>query len=258
MGRPAPTRRTEREAATAPPLPAPGPHPAFCLTPSSLSLQVLPAVYLAMGASLAATPAQLGAITLARALAQAVASPLAGALGDSCDRVRLVAAGCGLWATCTAGIALAGSLPLMLPLAALNGVGLALAIPCVQSIVADAVPAPARGSAFGVVGTAAGLGGMAAAWGATAAARASLFGGVPGWRVAFAAVAALSAGTGWRCWLLRRIRGRAERRPSAAAVVRLPSSPCRAAAGARHGARSRPPPRPRPHRPRPAAWPVAG
>ena len=196
MGRPAPTRRTEREAATAPPLPAPGPHPAFCLTPSSLSLQVLPAVYLAMGASLAATPAQLGAITLARALAQAVASPLAGALGDSCDRVRLVAAGCGLWATCTAGIALAGSLPLMLPLAALNGVGLALAIPCVQSIVADAVPAPARGSAFGVVGTAAGLGGMAAAWGATAAARASLFGGVPGWRVAFAAVAALSAGTG--------------------------------------------------------------
>ena len=149
-----------------------------------------------MGATLAATPAQLGAITLARALAQAAASPFAGALGDTCDRVRLVAAGCGLWALCTAGIACAASLPLMLPLAALNGVGLALAIPCVQSIVADAVPAARRGSAFGLVGTAAGLGGMAAAWGATSAARASLFGGVAGWRVAFAAVAALSAGVG--------------------------------------------------------------
>jgi MFS family permease len=149
-----------------------------------------------MGATLVATPAQLGAITLARALAQAAASPLAGALGDSCDRVRLVAAGCGLWALCTAGIACAGSLGAMLPLAAFNGVGLALAIPCVQSIVADAVAAPRRGSAFGLVGTAAGLGGMAAAWGATSAARASLFGGVAGWRVAFGAVAALSAGVG--------------------------------------------------------------
>ena len=43
--------------------------------------QILPAVYNAIGASFHATPSQLGILTLARALVQALASPLGGILG---------------------------------------------------------------------------------------------------------------------------------------------------------------------------------
>lgn len=40
--------------------------------------QILPALYSRVGASFGATPTQLGNITLARALVQALSSPLAG------------------------------------------------------------------------------------------------------------------------------------------------------------------------------------
>ena len=45
--------------------------------------QILPAVYATIGASWHARPAQLGGLTLARALVQALASPLGGFLGRS-------------------------------------------------------------------------------------------------------------------------------------------------------------------------------
>ncbi len=44
---------------------------------------VLPAVYLFVARSFNATPTQLATITLARALVQALASPLGGVLGES-------------------------------------------------------------------------------------------------------------------------------------------------------------------------------
>ena len=161
---------------------------------------VLPAVFLAVGQSLRATPAQLGAVALCRALAQAASSPLAGALGDSLDRTRVVSAGCLLWALATLLLAAATSLRQMVLLAAFNGLGLALALPALQSVVADAVPAKSRGAAFGGVGLAAGVGGMLAAFSATAAARRRFFGGVEGWRVAFVAVALISAAVGVLSW----------------------------------------------------------
>ena len=172
---------------------------------------VLPSVFLAVGASLGVGPAELGTVALCRALAQAASSPLAGALGDSLDRTRVVSAGCLLWALATFLLAAATSLRQMLALAAFNGLGLALALPALQSVVADAVPARSRGSAFGGVGLAAGFGGMLAAFSATAAARHRFFasggsgsgsGGVEGWRVAFAAVALISAVVGALSWFL--------------------------------------------------------
>ena len=42
----------------------------------------LPAVYRFVGASFAASPSQLGYLTLSRALVQALASPLGGLLGE--------------------------------------------------------------------------------------------------------------------------------------------------------------------------------
>jgi MFS family permease len=162
---------------------------------------VLPSVFLAVGASLGVGPAELGAVALCRALAQAAASPLAGALGDSLDRTRVVSVGCLLWALATLLLATATSLGQMVLLAALNGLGLSLALPALQSVVADAVPAGSRGSAFGAVGLAAGVGGMLAAFSATAAARRRFF-GVEGWRVAFVAVALVSALVGALSWFL--------------------------------------------------------
>lgn len=47
--------------------------------------QILPAVYAAIGASWHARPSQLGALTLGRALVQALASPLGGFLGAPCN-----------------------------------------------------------------------------------------------------------------------------------------------------------------------------
>lgn len=43
--------------------------------------QILPAVYAWVGASFNATPTQLGAITLGRAMMQALSSPLGGVAG---------------------------------------------------------------------------------------------------------------------------------------------------------------------------------
>ena len=145
-----------------------------------------------MGVTLRATPSQLGTITFVRALAQAIASPVAGTLSDGCDRTKVIAAGGALWSAFTLTIAASTSVRGAAFAAAFNGVGLALAIPAVQAVVADAVPPSTRGAAFGAVGLAAGLGGMAAAFGATSAARASIH-GIEGWRVAFGAVAGVSA-----------------------------------------------------------------
>ena len=47
--------------------------------------QILPAVYAWVGASFQATPAQLGYITLGRALMQALSSPLGGVAGAAVE-----------------------------------------------------------------------------------------------------------------------------------------------------------------------------
>ena len=57
-----------------------------------------------------ATPAQLGSITLTRALVQALSSPVGGLLGDRLDRTYIVAFGCLLWGVMTAAIGLSTSL----------------------------------------------------------------------------------------------------------------------------------------------------
>ena len=111
--------------------------------------QVLPAVYYFVGRSLNATPAQLGTLTLCRALVQvqpisllypmfsewqgtqtqslhcvasawhvnilhvatqAATSPISGVLGDKYNRTHIVAVGCFLWGVMTALIGLSTSL----------------------------------------------------------------------------------------------------------------------------------------------------
>jgi MFS family permease len=75
--------------------------------------------------------------------------------------------------------------------AALNGMGLALLVPCCQSLTADLYPPEQRGRAFGTLQLTASLGGMLGGVFAT-----NVGGlrpaGVDGWRAAFHAIALLS------------------------------------------------------------------
>jgi MFS family permease len=75
-----------------------------------------------------------------------------------------------------------------------NGVGLALVIPAVSSMIADYHPPETRGRAFGMMSLTASLGGMAGAFYATNVGGTQLL-GMEGWRFAFHAVAAVSLAT---------------------------------------------------------------
>lgn len=67
----------------------------------------------------------LGTLTYARAVVQALASPLAGFVGQYTNRVHVIAAGAALWGACCLGFATVHSVGAGLPFWALNGVGCA-------------------------------------------------------------------------------------------------------------------------------------
>lgn len=75
--------------------------------------------------------------------------------------------------------------------AGFNGLGLALLVPCCQSLIADLYPAEQRGRAFGTLQLTASLGGMLGGVFATNMGGLSLA-GMDGWRAAFHCIAALS------------------------------------------------------------------
>ncbi|GBF89652.1 MFS general substrate transporter [Raphidocelis subcapitata] len=160
--------------------------------------QVLPAVYLFVGSSLSATPSQLGTLTLCRALVQTLSSPLSGVLGDRCDRRLVLASGAFIWGAMTSAIAASSRLHTAMVFAAFNGLGLALLVPCCQSLVADLHAPEARGRAFGLMQLTGAVGGMAGSVFATNMGAADTLAtwGVEGWRLAFHAVAVVSVLTG--------------------------------------------------------------
>ncbi|KAL4422801.1 hypothetical protein ABPG75_008998 [Micractinium tetrahymenae] len=162
--------------------------------------QILPAVYAWVGASFNATPTQLGAITLGRAMMQALSSPLGGVAGHFMPRSTVIAAGCWLWAAMTSLFALTHRLAVATPICAMNGVGLALVIPNVQSLTADYYHASSRGQAFGTLWLTISLGGMLGALYATNTAAHSPL-GIEGWRFVFFSVALTSALAGLLCYL---------------------------------------------------------
>lgn len=91
----------------------------------------------------------------------------------------------------TAAVGMSTSLHQAMIACALNGVGLALVIPSVQSVVADSCPPEKRGRAFGAMSLTSSVGALLGAFFATNAG-ARTFYGVEGWRASFFAVAAVS------------------------------------------------------------------
>lgn len=198
---------------------------------------ILPSAYAFIGAALGATPTQLGNITLCRALTQAVASPLAGVLGDRLDRPRIVAFAAVLWGVMTIALGLMTSVNQAMAYAAVNGVGLSLLIPSVQSVIADYYDASSRGRAFGSLFLVSSLGSMAGGFFATTVGGRSI-GGLAGWRFAFLliAVASILCGVSALAFAVDP-RAEAKKAAAAAAATDRPAGPRALAAWA--GARLR-------------------
>ena len=162
---------------------------------------LLPAMFREVGAALGASPASLGSITLCRALVQALCYPLAVWAAARFDRARVVAAGTFL---CAAATALVGASTTVLQMAVArgsSGVGMALVLPAVYSLVADCSNDDTRGSTFGWVFLVQSLGGaMGTSLGVLLGP--TDFFGVPGWRLAFHGLALFSVALAAATWLL--------------------------------------------------------
>lgn len=152
---------------------------------------LLPAVYREIAQDLDATPIGLGALTFYRALVQAASSPLAAYLAFHHDRTVIIAIGAFCWAVATLAVGISSSYWLVALGRAANGVGLAIVIPAIQSVVADCSAEEKRGIAFGYLHGSGQLGTILGGAFATLMAQRTFL-GLPGWRVAFLVVAIVS------------------------------------------------------------------
>ncbi|CAL4913346.1 unnamed protein product [Urochloa decumbens] len=161
---------------------------------------LLPSVFREVGAALGASPTALGSLTLCRALVQALCYPLATFAAARYDRARVVAAGAFLWAAATLLVGASGSILQMAMARGFNGVGLAIAVPAIYSLVADYSDDATRGAAFGWLMMAQTLGYIVGTCFGLLLAPTSLL-GISGWRLAFYAVALVSIAVGALVWL---------------------------------------------------------
>ncbi|XP_071911725.1 uncharacterized protein [Coffea arabica] len=152
---------------------------------------LLPSVYKEVSEAFSAGPSDLGYLTFIRNFIQGLASPVAGILAISYDRPTVLAVGTLCWALSTAAVGVSQDFLQVACWRAVNGFGLAIVIPALQSFIADSYVDRVRGTGFGflnLVGTVGGIGG-----GAIATVMAGHnFWGIPGWRFAFMVMAALS------------------------------------------------------------------
>ncbi|CAH2076369.1 unnamed protein product [Thlaspi arvense] len=153
---------------------------------------LLPSVYKEVSVAFNAGPSDLGYLTFVRNFVQGLASPLAGVLVITYDRPTVLAIGTFCWALSTAAVGASSYFIQVALWRAVNGFGLAIVIPALQSFIADSYMDGKRGAGFGMlhlIGTIGGIGG-----GVVATVMAgSEFWGIPGWRCAFILMAMLSA-----------------------------------------------------------------
>uniref|UniRef100_A0A0E0ERK1 Major facilitator superfamily (MFS) profile domain-containing protein n=1 Tax=Oryza meridionalis TaxID=40149 RepID=A0A0E0ERK1_9ORYZ len=160
---------------------------------------LLPAVYREVGAALHSTPAGLGALTLCRSAVQAACYPLAAYAAARHNRAHVIAAGAFLWAAATFLVAVSDTFLQVAISRGLNGIGLALVVPSIQSLVADSTDGGTRGSAFGWLQLASSLGFISGGFVGLLLAQTTVF-GIAGWRIAFHLVAIISVFVGILNW----------------------------------------------------------
>ncbi|KAK4584005.1 hypothetical protein RGQ29_021941 [Quercus rubra] len=110
---------------------------------------LLPGVYKEVGEALHIDPTGLGSLTLFRSLVQSLCYPIAAYLALRHNRVHVIAVGAFLWAAATFCVAISSTFFQVAVSRGLNGIGLAIVIPAIQSIVADSTDDSNRGLAFG-------------------------------------------------------------------------------------------------------------
>ncbi|KAJ3677306.1 hypothetical protein LUZ60_003030 [Juncus effusus] len=152
---------------------------------------LLPAVYKEVGAALHTNPIGLGSLTLFRSFVQAAFYPLAAYLAVRHNRCRVIAAGAFLWSAATFLVAVSSSFSQVAVARGLNGVGLALVTPAIQSLVADSTDDSTRGSAFGYLQLTSNLGSLLGGFFGLLLSSTTVF-SIQGWRVAFHLTALIS------------------------------------------------------------------
>nr|KYP38186.1 Protein spinster isogeny 2 [Cajanus cajan] len=152
---------------------------------------LLPGVYKEVGAALNADPTALGSLTLVRSLVQSLCYPLAAYLATRHNRAHVIALGAFLWAAATFLVAISSTFFQVAISRGLNGIGLAIVIPAIQSLVADSTVDNNRGVAFGWLQLTGNLGSIVGGLFSVLIASTSVA-GIPGWRIAFHLVALIS------------------------------------------------------------------
>ncbi|KAK9066903.1 hypothetical protein SSX86_014227 [Deinandra increscens subsp. villosa] len=152
---------------------------------------LLPSVYKEVSETFNAGPSDLGYLTFIRNFVQGLASPMAGVLVLTYDRPTVLAMGTLCWAVSTGAVAGSRYFRQVAFWRAINGFGLAIVIPALQSFIADTYSDNVRGAGFGFLNLVGMVGGIGGGVVATVMAGHE-FWGVPGWRCAFVLMAGLS------------------------------------------------------------------
>lgn len=161
---------------------------------------LLPSVYKEVSEAFNAGPSDLGYLTFIRNFVQGLASPLAGVLVINYDRPTVLAMGTLCWALSTAAVGVSEQFVQAAFWRALNGFGLAIVIPALQSFIADSYKDGSRGTGFGLLSLVGTIGGIGGGVLATVMAGQQYW-GIPGWRCAFLMMAALSFLIGFLVYL---------------------------------------------------------
>ncbi|XVE55481.1 hypothetical protein DITRI_Ditri03aG0162200 [Diplodiscus trichospermus] len=152
---------------------------------------LLPGVYKEVGAALHTDPTGLGSLTLFRSIVQSSCYPIAAYLAVRHNRAHVIALGAFLWAAATFLVAFSSTFFQVAISRALNGIGLAIVGPAIQSLVADSTDDSNRGVAFGWLQLTSNLGSVIGGFLALLLAP-KTFIGIPGWRIAFHVVGIIS------------------------------------------------------------------
>ncbi|KAL9241530.1 hypothetical protein vseg_015634 [Gypsophila vaccaria] len=152
---------------------------------------LLPGVYKEVGAALHTDPTGLGSLTLFRSMVQSACYPLAAYLAVRHDRTHVIALGAFLWSAATFLVAFSDTFLQVAVSRALNGIGLAIVSPAVQSLIADSTDDSNRGTAFGWLQLTGSLGSIIGNICAVLIATRT-FMGIAGWRIAFHLVGIIS------------------------------------------------------------------
>ncbi|KAL8253498.1 hypothetical protein R6Q59_037191 [Mikania micrantha] len=152
---------------------------------------LLPGVYKEVGEELHADPTRLGWLTLFRSMVQAWCFPVAAYLAGRHNRAHIIAYGAFLWAAATFLVAFSSSFLQVAISRGLNGIGLAIVGPAIQSLIADSTNDENRGMAFGWLQLTSNLGSIIGGLLSLLIAS-TTFLGIPGWRLAFHLVGIIS------------------------------------------------------------------